>query len=68
MIQATSARADPLEAAESGQRGASLRMEKHPDKTFIGRIERGFDFLGYHFGPEGLTSAARTSMSSMKRT
>jgi RNA-directed DNA polymerase len=21
---------------------------KHPDKTFIGRIERGFDFLGYH--------------------
>ncbi len=27
---------------------ASLRLEKHPDKTFIGRIERGFDFLGYH--------------------
>jgi RNA-directed DNA polymerase len=23
----------------------SLRLEKHPDKTFIGRIERGFDFL-----------------------
>ncbi len=32
----------------------SLRLEKHPDKTFIGRIERGFDFLGYHFGPAGL--------------
>jgi hypothetical protein len=31
-----------------------------PDKTFIGRIERGFDFLGYHFGPEGLTLAAKT--------
>jgi hypothetical protein len=31
-----------------------------PDKTFIGRIERGFDFLGYHFGPEGLTMAAST--------
>ena len=29
-------------------------------KTFIGRIERGFDVLGYHFGPEGLTSAAGT--------
>ena len=26
----------------------SLRLEKHPDKTFIGKIERGFDFLGYH--------------------
>jgi hypothetical protein len=31
-----------------------------PDKTFIGWVERGFDFLGYHFGPEGLTMAART--------
>jgi hypothetical protein len=30
-----------------------------PDKAFIGRIERGFDFLGYYFGPEGLTVAAR---------
>ncbi len=26
-----------------------LKVEKHPDKTFIGRVERGFDFLGYHF-------------------
>jgi RNA-directed DNA polymerase len=26
-----------------------LRLEHHPDKTMIGRIERGFDFLGYHF-------------------
>jgi len=38
----------------------SLRMEKHPDKAFIGRIEKGFDFLGYHFGPEGLTLAEKT--------
>ena len=37
-----------------------LRLEKHPDKTFIGRIEQGFDFLGYHFGPEGFTVAAKT--------
>lgn len=26
-----------------------LRLAMHPDKTFIGRIVRGFDFLGYHF-------------------
>ncbi len=38
----------------------SLRLEKHPDKTFIGRIERGFDFLGYHFGSDGLTVAKAT--------
>ena len=24
----------------------ALSLEKHPAKTFIGRIERGFDFLG----------------------
>ena len=33
----------------------TLSLEKHPDKTFIGRIERGFDFLGYHFSPAGLS-------------
>jgi RNA-directed DNA polymerase len=35
-------------------------LAKHPEKTFIGRIEKGFDFLGYHFGPEGLTVAKAT--------
>jgi len=39
---------------------ASLGLEKHPDKTFIGRIEKGFEFLGYHFGPEGLRVATKT--------
>lgn len=38
----------------------SLRLEKHPDKTFIGRIERGFDFLGYRFAQGGLTLARGT--------
>ena len=38
----------------------SLRLEKHPDNTFIGRIERGFDFPGYHFSPNGLTAARET--------
>jgi len=30
-----------------------LKLEKHPDKTSIGRIEKGFDFLGYHFNQMG---------------
>jgi hypothetical protein len=38
----------------------SLLLEKHSDKTFIGRIEKGFDFLGYHFSPEGLSVAEKT--------
>lgn len=34
---------------------ASLGLQKHPDKTFIGRIEKGFDWLGYHIRPSCLT-------------
>ncbi len=55
---------DPLEDQESGQGGqrdaGSLGLEKDPDKTFIGRNETGFDFLGYHFGPAGLSVAKKT--------
>lgn len=25
---------------------AALKVKQHPDKTFVGRIARGFDFLG----------------------
>jgi RNA-directed DNA polymerase len=28
-----------------------LGLQVHPDKRFIGRCERGFDFLGYQFQP-----------------
>jgi RNA-directed DNA polymerase len=38
----------------------ALGLEKHSEKTFIGRIERGFDFLGYHFSPTGLKLATKT--------
>jgi hypothetical protein len=46
---------------------ASLRLEKHPDKTTIGRIGRGFDFLGFHFGPDGLQVARQTLANFMKK-
>lgn len=39
---------------------AGLGLTKHPDKTFIGRIEKGFDFLGYRFSRAGLTVASAT--------
>jgi hypothetical protein len=44
-----------LQAAQGGQsnpRGARSRE--------TGRIDRGFDFLGYHFGPAGLAVAKKT--------
>jgi hypothetical protein len=34
-----------------------LKLEKHPDKMFIGRTERGFDFLGYCICMNGLIVA-----------
>jgi hypothetical protein len=39
---------------------AELHVEQHPDKTFIGRISRGFDFLGYAFTTAGLDAAPPT--------
>ena len=32
-----------------------LELDKHPDKTFIGRAEKGFDFLGYRLAPSSFT-------------
>jgi RNA-directed DNA polymerase len=37
-----------------------LGLEKRSEKTFVGRIERGLDFLGYHLRPEGLRVAQAT--------
>lgn len=37
-----------------------LRLEKATEKTFIGRVERGFDFLGYRLSPDGITVADAT--------
>ena len=45
----------------------ALRLAKHPGKIFIGRIEKGFDFLGYHFSPQGLTPARQTIENFLER-
>lgn len=41
----------------------TLKFEKHLDKTFIGRVNRGFDFLGYQLTAERLT----VSKAALKR-
>ncbi len=41
---------------------SELKLAQHPDKTFIGRISRGFDFLGYRFQSEGLIGVARQTV------
>ena len=45
---------------------ASLGLEQHPDKTFIGRLERGFDFLGIQFTATGETSPSAVSLARRK--
>ena len=44
-----------------------LRVEQHPDKTFVGRVGRGFDFLGYRFTPQGLGVAPQTLQKFAQR-
>jgi RNA-directed DNA polymerase len=44
-----------------------LKIEQAPDKTFIGRIAKGFDFLGYQFGKEKLTVSTRTLQNHIRR-
>ena len=42
---------------------AALKVQQHPDKTFVGRVSRGFDFLGYTFSTVGLTGIARKTVA-----
>ena len=46
---------------------AELKLQKHPDKPFIGRVSRGFDFLGYQFTPAGLEVAPRAVERCVER-
>jgi len=47
-----------------------LRVDKHPDRTFVGRVVSGFEFLGYHLktslqaetGDEKLTAEDATAL------
>jgi hypothetical protein len=39
---------------------SELKLEKHPDKTLIGKVERGFDFLGYFLKPYSLGISEKT--------
>ena len=46
---------------------AELKVQQHPDKTFIGRVSRGFDFLGYLFTPAGLEVTPRAVERCVER-
>tara|TARA_R110001592_G_scaffold298779_1_gene569600 strand:+ start:416 stop:1426 length:1011 start_codon:yes stop_codon:yes gene_type:complete len=44
-----------------------LKLKQHPDKTDIGRISNGFDFLGYQYGQEKITVSKRTLQNHICR-
>lgn len=44
-----------------------LRVEKHPDKTFIGKVAKGFDFLGYFLKPRCFYVAKTTIAKFLER-
>jgi len=44
-----------------------LKVEQAPDKTFIGRIEKGLDFLGYQFGLPELGLAEKTITNAVNK-
>jgi RNA-directed DNA polymerase len=44
-----------------------LKLKQHPDKTFVGKVKKGFDFLGYQFGSKTLSVAKRTLLNHLRR-
>ena len=47
---------------------AELKVEQHPDKTFIGRVEKGFPFLGYPIATAGIIGVAPSLLGRVSRT
>jgi len=45
---------------------ADLELEQHPDKTFIGKVSQGFDFLGVDFYPEKEERPSRVSKERLQ--
>jgi RNA-directed DNA polymerase len=41
---------------------AELKVEQHPDKTFVGRVSRGFEFLGYAITTPGIVGVAKKTL------
>ncbi|ENZ1993827.1 reverse transcriptase domain-containing protein [Salmonella enterica] len=45
---------------------AQAGFEQHPDKTFIGRVEKGFDWMGFRFTEKGCDGVAPRALQNIK--
>ncbi|EJO2438362.1 hypothetical protein NRD92_004652, partial [Salmonella enterica] len=43
---------------------AQAGFEQHPDKTFIGRVEKGFDWMGFWFTEKGCDGVAPRALQN----
>ena len=43
-----------------------LKLEQHPDKTYIGKANKGLDFLGFTFTPNQISVSCKTITKSLK--
>lgn len=43
-----------------------LRLSLRPEKTFVGRSQKGFDLLGYHITPKGLSPSQKTQGKALE--
>jgi hypothetical protein len=41
-----------------------LKLKKHPNKTFIGRVTKKFEFLGFKFSDKGLVNLAKKTKTN----
>ena len=53
--------------ATMNQQLEALGLVQHPDKTTIGPLARGFDFLGYQFDPAGLSLSVVTRLRHQEK-
>ena len=43
-----------------------LRLILRPEKTFVGRSQKGFDLLGYHITLQGLSPSSKTQEKALE--
>ncbi len=47
---------------------SQLKLIKHPDKTFIGRLSRTFEFCGFRFSTNGVVALAKATLNNHTQT
>lgn len=47
---------------------SKLKLIKHPDKTFIGRLSRTFEFCGFRFSTNGVVALAKATLNNHTQT